>query len=313
MRSTLALILVGCMCLILAPAAAEPCQVWQVPGDFDTLPQALQSVQPGDTIELAMGRHKITGGGHLLMADLTIRCRDALPGACVLEESATYPGEWRDAPVFTLDQPGAPCRFEGITFRNWNLADGPYQFISNPIFHVMSGTLEMIDCQFQDFYKYALYFSGGQGLIENCEFAHGAGCPSAISFGGDDLIVRDTVFHHNTWIYDCDQYMGSIIHLRSGTAHVENCDFYDNGPLVHMIRVERAGTLFGDQFCLGCNATMWEARVEGHAYLTCCEICCSMWQVCNGGELVMIDVPDRAGKAMATESATWSDVKSLFD
>ena len=39
-----------------------------------------------------------------------------MPGGVVLKECACYCDDWRDRPVFVLDQGGAPVRFEGIAF-----------------------------------------------------------------------------------------------------------------------------------------------------------------------------------------------------
>ncbi|MBD3222373.1 hypothetical protein GF314_14135 [bacterium] len=307
-------VLIALACLgwlaVLGAVNVDASQIWRVPGDFGTVPEAIASAQPGDTIEIDMGHYKIAGRGYSLPPGLTIRGIGGVVGSVVLSESARFPGDWRDAPVFVLDQPGEPCRFEGISFRDWNLGDGPYQFISNPIFHVLEGTLEFVDCEFRDFYKHALYFSGGDGLLDGCRFAHGRGCPSAVSFGGGELVVRDSWFHHNSWIHDCGEYRGSIIHLRSGQTSLIDSHFEDNGPLVRIIRIDRPAELNAEATCLVRNASMWEGRVAGSAYLDCCEICPSMWQVVDGGELVIIDPLD---KAMARESASWSQVKSLFD
>jgi hypothetical protein len=307
-------VLIALACLgwlaVIGGMNADACQVWRVPGDLDTVPDAIAAAQTGDTIEIDMGHHKIVGRGHSLRSGVTIRGVGGVLGSVVLSESARFPGDWRDAPVFVLDHPGEPCRFEGISFRNWHLGDGPYQFISNPIFHVLEGTLELVDCEFKDFYNAALYFSGGDGLLESCRFAHGRGCPSAVSFGGGELMVRDSWFHHNSWIHDCGEYRGSVMHLRSGQTTLVDCRFEENGPLVRIIRIDRPAVLDAHEMCLGCNASMWEGRVAGRAYLDCCEIRPTMWQVVDGGELVIIDPPD---KAMARESASWSRVKSLFD
>ncbi len=306
-------ILIALVCLVsLAAGNALACQTYHVPGDAPNLPAAIAMAQPGDIIELAMGRHKIVGREHALKADLTIRCTGGLPGACVLEEVGSYPGDWRDHPVFILDDPGAPCRFENLTFRGWNLADGPYQFISNPILHVVSGRVSFQSCQWQDFYKQAMYFSGGRGEFRDCEFSYGRGCPSAISFGGDELVLDGCRFHHNSWIMDCDALQGSILQLCTGETRLTDCQFLDNGPLVHVLTIERHATLVGSQSCWSANTSVWEARLAGTAYLDCCELCVNLWHVVEGGELVLIDPPTLA-KAMSREAVSWSGVKSLFD
>lgn len=321
MRSRILIALV-CLCVFCCGAAgvAWSCETITVPGDAACITDAIAMAHSGDIIEVALGHHKIVGGNHLLKAGITIRNSIHLPGACVLVESAAYPGDWREQPVFILEQPGTPCRFEGITFRHWNLADGPTPDARQPIFDVREGRIIFESCQWQDFQGEALHFDGGLGELHGCEFAGGNGCPSAVFFAGQELQLDDCRFHHNTGC-DTDQGWGGVIlQLHRGITRMDDCLFHDNGPLTRVLQIDRGGTAVGCNSCLDCNDAMQEARVAGRAFLWGCGIHADWWVVAHGGQLVILDAPVQDQdtelgqlKAMRQESMSWSGVKSLFD
>lgn len=308
LKSYLALICFICLCICIIPAAQA--RTWYVPGDCPDLPAALQVAQSGDEILIAIGNYKIVGREHQVPSGITIKGGAGIPGSCVMEESGVCQGEWRDAPIFIVNEPGRPTRFEGITFRNFNLGCGEVPYVCNPIFYVTNGRIQFEDCQWQDFYKKVFHFDGGSGSFVDCEFSEGLGCPSAITFAGDELIIDNCVFKQNEWIMECDELHGSILALEGGTTRINNSLFCDNGPLIEMLMVGPNAILRADNMCMTECATMWEAVVEGHAYLSGCLINPVLWQTIGDGEIHFADGP--GDKAMAVELKSLSQVKSMF-
>ena len=139
-KSLFALVCLFCLCIAI-PTDVQACQVWNVPGDVSSVVEAIDLAQPGDIIQIAIGRYKVVGREIQLKPGLLIRGGAGLPGTCILEESTADPSDWRNRPVFELVTAGEPCRFEGITFANFNLSCGPDEYACNPIFHVGDGII----------------------------------------------------------------------------------------------------------------------------------------------------------------------------
>jgi hypothetical protein len=316
MRNRVLFALVCLCCFIFTAALAEldpPAQqIVRVPGDVATLPEALAIVQPGDIIEMAPGHHAVVGRNLPLKAGLTIRVDPKGVGRSILHEVAAFAGDWRDQPVFVLDQTGEPCRLEGLEFHQWRLSDSPYETISNPIIYVASGELQVNDCHWLDCYKQDIYFAGGRGLFQNCGFEYGAGYPSAIAFHGDELVLDQCWFDHNRWINDCTGLHGSVLRLAAGKTRIVDCDFNENGPLMSVLIIDCGATLHADRTCLGCNEAVYEAQLAGCAYLNCCSVHPGDWLIEDGGVFVNLN-PVIEDKAMAHEAMSWSQVKSVFD
>lgn len=309
------LIALVCLCSLgfIASANAERCQVIHVPGDAATVPEALIMAEANDIIEVALGVHPIVGRNIPLKAGVTLRSAGAPFGGCVLTEVPQGPGDWRDAPVFVMEEGGQPFRMENITFRHWTLSDSPYQTIACPVIHVDGGQVEFRRCMWQDTYKQVIYFTSGNGQLQECIFRDGRGYPASISFGNGELELIDCQFHGNSWVLHDGLLKGSLMHLRSGNVQLDGCLLGGNGPLSEVLIIDRGVTLVGDHACMGCNMAIWEAELAGHAYLNCCEIVPSLWHVLEGGELVLIDPPTTQNKAMAYRQTSWSQVKALFD
>ncbi len=306
--SPIALVCLFCLCILIVPAAQA--RTWHVPSEVLTLPQAIDLAEPGDVIELAVGVHKITGREYQLKPGLTIRSDTGMPGGVILKECACYGGDWRDRPVFLLEQGGAPVRFEGIVFKDFVLSCGPFSYIGNPIFYVTNGTVKFTDCHFENMYKTAVWFEGGAGHFRNCSFKNGCGCAGAIYFAGRRLVMTDCQFEEFSWIQDGNQLNGSVLQLAAGETRLNRVQFLDNGPLTHLVMVGVDANLTACSSCFIGNATMWEGEVAGRAVLDCCDHDPVMWNVVGDGEIVIIDDP---GKAAATiEVSTLSAVKSLF-
>ena len=311
MRTHSLIALVCLICLCILTVSTTQARTWHVPGDSPTIMAALTVAERGDVIEMAIGRHKIAGRNHVLPPGVTIRSEFGFSRGVVLEESACYCGDWRDCPVFVLDGRCEPVVFDGITFENFTLSCGPYQAIGLPIFRVVSGELEFVNCRFDNYFKTAISYEGGSGRFDNCEFIGGQGCASAVLFAGQNLELINCTFRENIWLMNCDELVGSILCLMAGETRLDNCCFADNGPLIHLVTVGPAADLEACSTCFADNLTMWEGLVEGQAVLDCCEIDPLLWHVVEGGELTIID-PPATNKAMSVETASWTEVKSLF-
>jgi len=307
-KSLLALICFMSLCIILIPAVQA--RTWHVPGDCPDLPAALQVAQSGDEILIACGQYKIVGREHYIPSGVVIRGGAGIPGSCVMEEAGVCEGEWRDAPIFIVNGPGKPARIEGITFRNFNLGCGEVPYVCNPIFFVNNSRIQFENCQWQNFYKKVFHFEGGGGSLIDCEFSEGAGCPSAIFFDGDELIIDNCVFKDNEWIMECEGLHGSILALDGGTTRISNSMFCDNGPLIEMLQIGPDAVLRADGMCITNCATIWEAMVEGHVYLDCCTIDPALWRVIGDGEIHDANGP--GDKAMNVELRSLSHVKAMF-
>lgn len=316
------LIALVCLCLLCGSGAGvvRACETITVPGDAACVTDAIAMANPGDTIEIALGRHKIVGRNHLLKAGLTIRSSVYPPGACVLEESPSYPGEWRDHPVFVLDQPGAACRFEGITFRDWNLAEGPNPGLRYPMFHVFDGQIAFQDCQWQDTAGEVVRFTGGRGELADCEFTDGTGYPALITFKGQELLLDRCSFVGIVGQVTDHGREGSVLKMQRGVIRMAECNFQDDDLLSSVLEIGRGAMLVGSNSCLDCCDTVLEGLVAGQAFLNGCVIHRDRWTVSDGGHLVMLDAPAQDQgegrgqlKAMRQQAASWTSIKSLFD
>jgi hypothetical protein len=304
---TIALVCLGCLCILLAPAVKA--ETWRVPGQVASLPEAIDLAESGDIIEIAVGIHKFVGRDITLKPGLTIRTDTGMPGCVVLKECGCYCGDWRDRPVFILDQAGEAVKFEGIDFADFTLSCGPNQYTGNPIFHVLAGAIKFDQCNFKNTWKTIAWFDGGDGAFVDCGFQDGCGCAGAIHFAGRRLDIENSRFEGYHWLHQDGQLAGNVLDLVSGEIHLDQCQFVDNGPLVQLIRVGAGADLEACSSCFVDNATMWEGEVAGHAVLDCCQIDPILWHVLPGGDLVIIDDPGKA----AVRNRSLSAVRSLFE
>jgi hypothetical protein len=270
---------------------------------------------PGDVIELAVGRHKLAGREIELKPGLIIRTDTGMPGLVEVEEVACDCDDWRDCPIFVLDDPSNdPVIFDGITFKNFTLSCDHYP--NNPAFHVVNGTLSFSRCEFVDFYKTTAWFEAGtNGAFNRCSFIGGAGIPSTVHFAGETLQMSKCLFNDNTWIEEDGAMVGSILRLVDGQTYLDETMFEDNGPLIHLVTVGPEAQLMACTTCFADNMTAWEGEVAGQAILDCCTIDPVMWNVVGDGDLVIIDTmndPSGAAKAMQVENRSLTDVKNLF-
>ena len=305
--SPIALVCLICLCILIVPAAQA--RTWHVPSDVLTVTEAIALAESGDVIELAVGVHKITGREHVLKPGLIIRSDTGMPGGVVLKECACYCGDWRDRPVFVVDRAGDPVRFEGLRFKDFTLSCGPFPTIGNPIFHVTDGSVKFTDCRFENLWKTAVWFDGGVGHFRGCTFENGCGCAGAIHFDGQRLFLTDCRFEQFHWLNDGQELAGNILQLVSGEIELNRVIFADNGPLIELVTVGADAELNAYSSCFVDNATMWEGVVAGRAVLDCCSIDPVLWNVVDGGELMIIGDDT---KAATIEQTTLSAVKSLF-
>lgn len=301
---------IALVCLICLCTTAAQARIWHVPGEVRSVTEAIALADPGDVIELAVGVHKIAGREHMLKSGLTIRSDNGMPGGVILKECACSCGDWRDRPVFVLDQASSPVRFEGISFEDFTLSCGPFSYVGNPIFHVINGTLKFTDCRFETMHKTAVWFDDGVGHFNNVTFKDGCGRAGAIHFAGRRLVMNNCRFEQFSWLNDGDDLQGTILRLESGEVHLDNSMFVDNGPLTHLVTVGADATLEACTTCFIDNATMWEGEVAGHAVLDCCAIDPVLWCVVGDGVLEIID--EGANKAATVEQTSLTAVKSLF-
>jgi len=307
------------------PGAVTPATVWYVPDTVPTLPMAMQVARAGDVIELAAGVHRIAGSGHVLPAGVLIRAGDGMPGAVILEESASEWGQWRVDPVFILDADGggfggsAQVRFENITFRNFTVTFWPNTYMSEPIFQVDSGELVMDTCTFDTFYGTALQFRGGSGAFYACQFLGGRGKPTVFDFAGENLDLAGCVFHGNSERHPGDWLAppehadnpGSLLKVVRGDVYCDGNQFTENGPLSYVVDVRRDGTLHACTSCLQPNHAIKQGRVGGTVQLDCCTITPAAWEVLPGGRLLILN--EGSPQAVSVEARSLTQVKSLFD
>jgi hypothetical protein len=305
--------LVCLICLCILTISSAEARIWRVPSDAPNLNLAIEMADPGDVIELAVGRHKLAGREIFLKTGLTIRPDTGLPGSVVVEECACHCDDWRDRPVFVLSAFGGdPVTFEGITFRDFDLSCD--HFPNNPVFYAAGGTLNFERCTFEGFYKTAAWYEhGASGRFAGCTFSGGAGSPSVVRFAGAQLVMERCVFRENTWIDDDGGLTGSILRLDAGATQLDDSVFDDNGPLIHLVTVGADATLDACATCFADNLTMWEGRVEGVVTLDCCEYDPVLWEIVGDGQLVILDDPGAtAAKSMQVEHSSLTEVKRLF-
>jgi len=306
-RKSLAFLFV--VCLVVALASSAHARVWHVPGDAPILSGVLDQVEAGDVIELCCSRHKIVGRNYVIPAGITIRSSFGMPGTCLFVECPCGPDDWRNAPVFVVEEAGLPVVFEGITFEGFTLTEG-VEYVHNPIVHVTNGTLMIRDCIVTDFYKNAFYFDGGSGVITGTVFESGRGCPSSLWFEGESLLIEDCVFRDNSWIQDCGELRGSVINLHDGLTTMNRCEFVDNGPLWHVMVVGEDATVLANEVNFANNAAAYEGCIDGGVVdFICCEINLNMWDI--DPESVVTVNNDDCG-TVVVEARSWSGVKSLF-
>ncbi len=297
------------VCLIAISATSTSARVWHVPGDAPILSEVLDMVESGDVIELCCTRHKIVGRNYVIPAGITIRSGFGMPGTCLFVECPCEPGDWRNQPVFVVEEAGLPVIFEGITFEGFTLTEG-VEYVHNPIIHVTGGTLHLVDCIVRDFYKNAFYFEGGSGVITGTEFSTGRGCPSSVYFEGESLLIEDCVFRENTWIQDCGEFRGNVINLQSGLTTMNRCVFVDNGPLWHVMAVGADATVLANEVDFADNAAVYEGCIQGGIVdFICCEIDLNMWEI-DPGSVVTVNNDDCG--TVVVEAHSWTGVKSLF-
>jgi hypothetical protein len=311
-KSLFAQVILGVVCCV-AILAATPAtaRIWNVPEDVGSVGHAIDLARSGDEIVVAVGHWKVASRDHVIHPGVTIRGAFDMPGAVILEETPCVCDEWRDHPVFRIEEAGAPVRIENVTFSGFQLSHGPFPAISNPIFHVAAGQVQFRNVVFDGFYKYALYINGsGSATIQDCVFQGGRGCPSAVYFDGVRLGVRDTIFRNNAWMDDCGEYRGVVVRLVGGSTSMYNVDFVDNGPVFHVLRIEENAHLEGTCVHVEQNMTLWDGHVAGVAIMEFCHLDQDRWIVEDVGVLRILG---QLSKSMAVEAWNFSAVRALFD
>jgi hypothetical protein len=295
-------------------------RVWTVPGDAPSLMAALEAVGPGDVIELASGRHLVTGSGHALPPGVVIRGVATSPDLTVIEEGIV-PGAYRTEPVFLVDRGSrahAGARFEDLTFRDFNQGCYPNIPTVQPIIQVESGALVLERCVFDQYQGTAARFLGGAGLLEACVFRGGHGQPTVVDFQGAHLQIRDCFVRENTtrrpgdFQDPTDPREASVIKIRSGSVRWSCNEFCDNGPASYLVDIDAGARVEAVSCQMSPNALIRDGRVAGTLILTqCSPIDMDRWDVIPPGEIIII-ATDITSKA-AVHNHTLSAVKALFD
>ena len=296
-------------------------RIWHVPGDVLSVTEAIALAQTGDEIAIAPGVWKIQGDAHHLPTGVVIRADVGMPGAVFLEEAVVGFGQWRDHPVFILDaamQPGSSeeVRFENITFRNFTRTLGPNETAADPIVLVRNGKLILDGCTFDTFVGTALVFETGVGELTACQFLRGHGKPVVADFAGKTLLLDGCSFQQNTertpgdWLDPALARGGALLRVREGHVECISSDMMENGPLTYLVDVWAGADLRACTSCLQPNHCCWQGRVAGTVQLDCCSITPALWEVLEGGHLIIVN--DNEPPVVNVESTSWTEVKALF-
>jgi hypothetical protein len=321
MKHPIYLIAIGLLACALLGTGAQA-RTWYVPSEVATLTGALDLAQPGDTIELAVGIHRIAGDGHRIPAGVTITTDTGMPGGVVLVEEPAYFGDWRNQPVFVVNTTLGPANevaLRGITFQDFTNTFGPNEFIGQPIIGVLHGRLILENCDFRDYVGTAVKFAGGSGEFSQCSFVHGHGQPAALEFDGDALALNGCTFIACSARFPGDVVNpnvrgpeASIVKLLGGETTCDNSVFENNGPVTYVVDVGAEARLLACETCLSSNPPIWQGRVAGYVQMTCCTVVPTLWRIVDGGTLIVLD-NGSPPRAVATEGTSLSLLRSLFD
>jgi parallel beta-helix repeat protein len=192
----------------------------RVPGDFDTLAEALASARDRDRVVLT----EMTWKGPLVI-NAAIELQGAGPTKTVIECPAA------DGSAITIGPDAKGARISGITFRHESfLADGADRFSAAL---VRGGGVTFVDCRFSEASGHGLVvIESGEAIASRCSFS-GNGWNGAAAIGkGCVLEVRDSEslnnFEHGIETWEgasatllnnrCEGNSRNGIHADNGTA-----------------------------------------------------------------------------------------------
>lgn len=213
-----------CLLISTAMSATTLAEVIQVPEDYPTIQDAMDSAAPGDVIDLAAGiwTDQIVWG----LSGVTLRGRNG-DGSTVIDGS-----EHMWSPVVCY---GDPSTIEHITFRNGN-GSNVFGIVRGGAIYVEFASVTITDCVFEsnrlvlsefDFTSWggAIASYSGPLTIERCTFTDNSseGVGGAIYASYAPLAVHNCQFRNNSAMQTGGGISGDWIDLT-----IEDCEFRSN-------------------------------------------------------------------------------------
>lgn len=191
--------------LLAVPATAE---TWNVPGDFNTIQEAIDNASADDTILVGPGTYD--GPIDFLTRNIILKSTDG-PEVTILDGSNT------NESIVSMRFCNTPARLEGFTIQN---ADGGSDVAQDGNV-IIGGGIRVLS---------------GAPLIENCHFKNcRSGYGGGMHVGGSDITISNCSFT------ECrSSANGGALLVINGLATIENCLFDDNratlqGGAIHIV------------------------------------------------------------------------------
>ena len=180
-------------------------QLLRVPKDYDTIQEAIDAAEPGDTVELDEGVYSGSGNRNIQFRGkaLTLRCKTGL-GGCVIQPNGIGRGLW------IRGGEGRTTRIEGIVVTT----------ATSGALILAGSSPTLTDCRFEGNGGTGVFLSGaGSPLIRRCYVAGNGG--SGLLNNSSSAVVEDSVFVDNA---------GSGIRSRFGDGiTIVGCTISGNG------------------------------------------------------------------------------------
>tara|TARA_B100001059_G_scaffold81121_3_gene79109 strand:+ start:10668 stop:11732 length:1065 start_codon:yes stop_codon:yes gene_type:complete len=206
--------IVSCLCgALTASIAAIPvsADTFNVPGDFNTIQEAIDNASANDTILVGPGTYD--GPIDFLTRDIIVKSTDG-PEATIIDGANT------NASLVSMIHCNSPARLEGFTFQN---ADGGSDVSQDGNIIVGGGVRVLV----------------GSPVIENCIFNNcRSGYGGGMHVGGSDVTIINCDF------FGCSSSAnGGALLIINGLATIEECRFDDNqatlqGGAIHIVNGE---------------------------------------------------------------------------
>jgi predicted outer membrane repeat protein len=326
-------------CLFLfASTPGADAATWYVPGDFDTVTEALEAALDGDTIEIAPGTY---GGEFRLEKDLTLVGDPDAPETVVLQLTAFSVAAPTSASLSGLTFAGAQCpdmglitgqaTFSACVFREFSIHQswGIVLLMADVLFSdclitqnsnlysafwvIHNARADWVDCRFLDntglMGAAITQFGDGSSTLRRCELSgnHATVGGGALR-GCSGWTIDSCLFAGNT----SDGAGGAILGEGNQACQISNCTFTDN-------LAAQGGALATDEpyfaFALA-NTDFTDNQApegpDGYIFLgcdvdlTCCATDLELWA--GAGQVNL----DNEGCSVGTRAISWDGVKALF-
>jgi predicted outer membrane repeat protein len=326
-------------CLFLfASTPGADAATWHVPGDFDTVTEALEAALDGDTIEIAPGTY---GGEFRLEKDLTLVGDPQDPGSVVLQVASLIVGAPNAASLSGLTFSGiqdpdncaitGQATFAGCVFRDFQIQDSwgiivmfadiqftDCLFTENhnmySVFWILSnGRADFLDCRFLDntglMGAAITQFGDGSTTLRRCELRgnHTTAGGGALA-GCSGWTIESCLFAGNT----SDGAGGAILGDGYQVCQISDCTFTGNAAA-------QGGALATDEpyFAFALSNTDFTGNQapegpDGYVFLgcdvglTCCATDLELWA--GAGQVSL----DNEGCSVGTRALSWDGVKAIF-